>query len=380
MRNVNIQNARVFAIIIENMPKTNTPKKPGRFHRWFAKRPVRYGVAIGGLVLAGGLIAFAIFFRAPKQEVAVNAVPDKSEKYVPPTYHSPLTGMKVNTESITKRPVTAVMIENSPDARPQSGLKNMGVVYEAVAEGGITRFVGLYQESEPALIGPVRSLRPYYVEWAAPFDPAVAHVGGSLNSLNMIRSGNYGVDLDQFFNDGAYWRTADRWAPHNVYTDYAHLRDLENSKGKATSSFAGFPRTDGKPFATPDATHVHMGVSTGTFDVTYDFDAASNTYIRKQGGENHVDRENGQIQPSVAIAIRVQMTLGFEDGYREQIPTSGNGECFVFQNGVAQHCIWKKASDKEQIQFIGDDGNPIKLNRGQTWITAVPQENDISWQ
>lgn len=361
--------------------KTKDPtKKPNWFRRAMAKRPVRYGVAAAALLLAGGLVALAVAFQSPR-EVALNSVEDKTEEYVPPPrFFSPLTGVEVPDEATTKRPVTAIMIENSPDARPQSGLKEAGVVFEAVAEGGITRFVAMYQESQPTLIGPVRSLRPYYVEWAAAFDPAVAHVGGSYNSLQMIRSGNYGVDLDQFFNGGSYWRANDRYAPHNVYTNFENLNALEQQKNKTSSSFTGFPRTDGVKSETPTAPHVDMAVSTGTFAVSYDFDPATNTYVRKQGGEPHMDREKGQIQPSVAIAIKVNMTLGFEDGYREQIPTSGTGECFIFQNGTYTHGGWKKADAKSQIEFIGDDGKPVALNRGQTWITAVPQGNNVSWQ
>ena len=107
------------------------------------------------------------------------------------------------------------MIENSPDARPQSGLKAAGVVYEAIAEGGITRFMALYQTSKPELIGPVRSLRMYYLDWFAPYSASIAHVGGSLNALTEARSGKY-RDLDQFFNSQTYWRASDRYAPHNV--------------------------------------------------------------------------------------------------------------------------------------------------------------------
>lgn len=358
--------------------KTNS-KKPNWLKRAFAKRPVRYGAIIGALLLAGSLITLVVAFRPPMMVTLNSVKSDTAEPETPPIFYSPLTGVEVD-EAKTTAPVIGVMIENSPDARPQSGLKNMGVVFEAVAEGGITRFLGLYQEAEPVLIGPVRSLRPYYVEWAAPFGAAVAHVGGSYNSLQMIRSGNYGVDLDQFFSGNSYWRTTDRWAPHNVYTDYAHLSELASSKGKTTSQFTSFPRTDGKSSDVPDASRVHLGVSTGAYDVVYNYDTGTNSYLRSQGGTPHLDRELGQITADVVIAIRVQMTLGFEDGYREQIPTTGDGECFVFQNGVAQHCMWRKTDAKSQIEFIDAAGQPIKLNRGATWISAVPNGNDISWQ
>src|SRR5690606_11343443 len=148
---------------------------------------------------------------------------------------------EVKNKEATTQEVTAIMIENSPDARPQSGLKESGVVFEAIAEGGITRFQVLYQEDKPQLIGPVRSLRPYFVEWAAPFDASIAHIGGSYNALQEVRNGQY-KDIDQFFNGDTYWRSTDRYAPHNVYTNFKNLDALNTKKGFTVSKFDGFPR------------------------------------------------------------------------------------------------------------------------------------------
>lgn len=341
-------------------------------------RGVRYFVIAIGLIIAVGLGLLAWLWAQPEpvappqQKVPV--------KKVIPKFYSPLTGVELPDEAATKRHVTAIMLENSPDARPQSGLKDAGVVFEAVAEGGITRFIALYQESQPGLIGPVRSVRPYYVEWAAGFDPAVAHIGGSARALQMIRSGNYGVDMDQFFNAGAFWRATDRYAPHNVYTNFERMNALAASKNKTTSTFTFSPRVDEKKAATPNATAINMGVSSGVFVVDYSYDPATNSYIRKQGGVNHTDREAGQIQPKVAIAIRVQMTHGFEDGNREQITTIGTGQAYIFQNGTVTEATWSKADPKSPLKFIGADGKEVSLVRGQTWITAVPAERNISWQ
>jgi hypothetical protein len=117
----------------------------------------------------------------------------------PPKFYSNLTGNLVESDAVSKQAVTGIMMENSPDARPQSGLKDSGVVFEAIAEGGITRFLVLYQEQKPQLIGPVRSVRMYYVDWVAGFNASVAHVGGSAAALSEVRNGNY-RDIDQFFN------------------------------------------------------------------------------------------------------------------------------------------------------------------------------------
>lgn len=339
------------------------------------------GYIIIALVIASATAAGLIFYMngqpQPKPETYAVTKPKPPEA---PKFYSPLTGVEVVDEAATKRQVTAIMIENSPDARPQSGLKDAGIVYEAIAEGGITRFIALYQEARPGLIGPVRSVRPYYVEWAAGYDPAVAHIGGSKLALEMIRSGNYGVDLDQFFNAGSYWRASDRYAPHNVYTDFDRLDALSASKGKTTSTFTGFTRKDDKKAEAPNAASINLGVSSGAFHVSYAYDPATNSYVRSQGGEVHHDREGGQIQPKVVVALRVETTTVFEDGTRQSYQVTGSGQAFVFQDGAVAEVTWQKADSKSPLLLTGADGKPIALNRGQTWITAVAPGKDISWQ
>ena len=191
---------------------------------------VRYFVMAVAIIVAVGLILLALIRSTAEPSIATVTLPKTTPEA--PKFYSPLTGAET-TEDATKRPVTAVMIENSTDARPQSGIKDAGIVYEAVAEGGITRFLALYQESRPGLIGPVRSIRPYYVEWASAYDPAIAHVGGSYRARQMIGSGSYGLDMDQFSYGSYYWRTADREAPHNVYTSFDKLDALRSSFGQS---------------------------------------------------------------------------------------------------------------------------------------------------
>lgn len=339
-----------------------------------------YGI-LALLVLIGGTIGvFAVFQKKPQVQAPAAAMAVQKAPAPPaPKAKSPLTGLDVDNETITKRQVTAIMIENSPAARPQSGIKTAGVVFEAIAEGGITRFLTLFQESRPGLIGPVRSLRPYYIDWLAPFDAAVAHIGGSYNALNEIRSGLY-KDIDQFFNADTYWRATDRYAPHNVYTNFDKLDDLNKSKGYTSSTFTGFARKTEAPVAVSDASKIDIDISSADFAVHYDYDKPTNSYLRSEGGEIHKDREGGQLAPKVAIVIKVPMHTGFEDGYREQIDTFGSGQAYIFQDGTVQQGTWNKANRTTQMSFKDASGNTINLNPGQTWITAIPTEKNVTWQ
>lgn len=337
------------------------------------KQKIIFGCAIAFIVLVGvGLLWF--INNQQWGDVASVKAPKVATKY-----YSPLSGVEVADEAATKRAVTAVMIENSPDARPQSGLAEADVVFEAVAEGGITRFIALYQNSRPSLVGPVRSLRPYYADWAAAFDTSVAHVGGSPEALTMIRSGNYGVDIDQFFNGSYYWRATDRAAPHNVYTSFDKLDALNASKNHTSSSFKFAPRTNGKATETPNASQINIDVSSGTFAVSYTYNPTNNSYDRKQGGVAHTDREKGQISPKVVVALKTAISVQ-PDGSHMSITTAGSGQAYIFQNGTVTEGTWSKENAKGQLFIKDKDGKEIKLVRGQTWITTVANDRNISWQ
>jgi hypothetical protein len=353
--------------------------KWARFKRWFYKNRKIIIIVVLVIGCIGGGIATYIILSKPVKSTQIKKVVKKPKPAV--KYYSPLTGSLVPNEATTKQATTAIMIENSPDARPQSGLNGAGVVFEAIAEGGITRFLTIFQENKPQLIGPVRSLRLYYIDWLAPFNASVAHVGGSAAALAEIRNGNY-RDIDQFFNPGSYWRATDRYAPHNVYTSFEKLDALNNAKGFTTSIFTGFSRIDGKPVKTPNATGINISISSSLYNSTYVYDKTTNTYARSLAGAPHTDRESGiQITPRVVIALRVNETTVFEDGFRQSIETIGSGEAVIFQNGTIINATWHKNSKLEQITFTDAKGKDIPLVRGQTWISAVPNgSGGVVWQ
>ena len=349
-----------------------------RLGQWVkTHRPHTIAIIGAILIAAAGITTYVILSQPmPKVETVKNTTKPKPVV----KYYSSLDGTQVADQSAIKAPVTAIMIENSPDARPQSGLKQAQVVYEAIAEGGITRFLCLYQQNKPQMIGPVRSLRMYYLDWAAPYQPGIVHVGGSLYSLQQVRNGSY-RNIDIEYHNGASWRASDRYAPHNVYTSFEKLDALNSSLGYTASEFSSFARKDGKAAATQDAKSIDVTVSSAAFNSHYDYDAATNTYARSQAGAAHTDREDGQISPSTIITLRVNMNLVMEDGWREDITTTGSGQAEVFQNGTMQQVTWSKASRTSPLQLLDANGKEVALVRGQTWITAVPNDSgDVTWQ
>ncbi len=298
------------------------------------------------------------------------------EKPKPTSEASTLTGVQVPIGS-NKRPITSIQIENSPDARPQSGLLDAGVVFEAIAEGGITRFNANFQEAKPDYIGPIRSVRPYYAELAAQFDPIFVHAGGSAAGLAKISE--LGLkDMDHGANAAAFQRVSDRYAPHNLYSSTAALDQASAERGYTSSKNAkSFERKEEKKGQPVKAKTINMTISSYLYNTSYTYDPAKNIYARSMAGKPHTDQRTGsQIKPKVVIAMVSSFS---QNGIYSVYQTTGKGEVFIFQDGQVQKGTWKKKSAKDPITFIDAKNKPIKINAGQTWITLIKEPGQVSY-
>lgn len=376
-----------------------------KVHRFFTKPnwppTKKQGIIYGTLLL---LLAFGIgagWTVTHRRTIVAEKPKVVTKKVVAPAplpIYSNLSGLPITNADLNKLPVTAAMIENSVDARPQSGLADAGVVFEAVAEGGVTRFMALFQDTAPADIGPIRSARPYYVSWATGFDAAYAHVGGSPDGLQAIK--DWGTkDMNQFYNGNSYHRVSSRPAPHNVYTSLDALHQLESSKG-FTSTFVGFTRkdavpykapaasTNGKPSAKADtrtpASTIGMSLSGYTYDPHFTYAPATNTYDRTMAGAAHIDANgNRQISPKVVVSMVVPLSRGALDSsnaYYSNYNVLGSGTAYVFQDGTVTVGQWHKETNGGALSFTDTAGAPLALDRGQTWITAVSAANAVSYK
>lgn len=350
--------------------------------RWWGEksRKVHVFIIIAGLMILGssGVGAYYVTKKpitpAPNPPTIIEAPTEETPK--PTVEKSTLTGLNVPIGTNNTTPTTAVMIENSAEARPQSGLKEAGVIYEAITEGGITRFMAIYQESKPTNIGPVRSVRPQFLEFLAPFDAPIAHVGGSEEALQQVRTSEF-KDLDQFSNPSAYQRITSRYAPHNVYTSRDSLLNSQTNKGWTTSKFEGFSRKDPSPVSTPTASKIDLNISSYLFDVHYDYDVVSNTYLRSEGGQPHIDQDTGkQLSPNVIVALVMPHSYS---GIYSVYQSRGTGTAYVFQDGVATEVTWSKPERGKQLSFKDSLGKPFNLNPGQTWLTLVNSATDVAY-
>lgn len=376
-----MEREKINTEIVHNDTPTGFQSTPKKHENKFIKFLSKYHLGLIIVLLAGiatGVLIYIIQSNQPKiDEYQTGQIPKPK-----PIYYSKLSEQKVEDQALVTAPVTAIMIENSPDARPQSGLAKAEIVFEAVAEGGITRFLTLWQTNKSNLIGPVRSLRTHYLNWLTPFEASIAHVGGSTSALRSARSGLY-RDIDQMANGGSYWRSTDRVAPHNVYTSSEKLDALNQAKGYTKSDPKMFARQ--KPKAPTAETEglvkqINITISHPLYDSYFSYDMATNKYLRFQAGAAHLDRENGQIKSDALIVIKTTMHNIPEDGTHYQVNALGAGEAYVFQNGTVTQGTWKKATKDDQIKFYDNTEQEIKINRGQVWITAIQNDSGkVTW-
>lgn len=364
----------------DELPYTHSPlKKEGlgsKMANFFKNKKVIIIFSVLAVILAGGAVLY--YLNKNKNEPVTSTTQKVEAKTEEKKIVSPLTGTVLKDPKLAERPVTALMIENSPDARPQSGLTEADAVYEAIAEGGVTRFMAVYQESQPQYIGPIRSARPYYIDYALPLEASYGHVGGSPEALRDIKQ--LGVrDIDQFFNDSSYWRITDRFAPHNMYTSFEKLDALNKTKGFVSSKFTGFERKEAVA-QTPTANVIDFAISGPLYSPRFEYDQTTNSYKRIQAGQPHTDAKSGAtISPKVVVALVVQNGSD-GDGYHSTYTTSGSGAVYVFQDGIVSEGNWSKKDRQSPLVLTDKNGLPLKLNSGQTWVSLVGTSSDITYK
>ncbi len=306
-------------------------------------------------------------------------------KEKPPTELDHLiTGVKVSPDLFNRHPV-AVMIENSTAARPQSGLTSADIVYEAVTEGGITRFMGVFSTKQPAKAGPVRSARSYFIDYLSEYDAFYAHAGGSPTALERIRQ--YGIK-DYPHSSDAYWREPRKGvaSEHTLFTDVSKIFSFGVSKKgwSATADFKPWTFKELSPTPAAAAT-VTINFSSAQFNTVWTFNPATNSYARAMAGLPHKDAVSGEqivVRSIVAISVTHSANPPYKGSGKESewsMATIGEGTAAVYQDGVATPAKWKKPSRTDRLRlYDATTGTEISFNRGQIWVSVVPQEGSYT--
>lgn len=295
-----------------------------------------------------------------------------------------LDGVLVAKGKTNPHPV-AIMIENLSTVRPQSGLDKAGIVYEALAEGGITRFLAIYANHVPIEeIGPVRSARDYYLDWVSEYNPLYAHAGGSPDALRLLPEFDNIINLDQIAGDHAYfWRDTSRATAreHTLFTssellNYA-LRDYDAPKEGSYEPWL-FKEEKKASKRVNKEKKITIDYSTFSYKVEYRYDFENNQYLRINGDEPHTDHVTGnQLHAKNVIVQYVKTRLA--DSIRLAMDTVGEGGALLFQDGEMINATWEKKTQSGRTRFYNTNGQEIQLNPGPTWIQIVPTDRTVEY-
>ena len=314
----------------------------------------------------------------------------------------PLNGAmytKNREETWTKRRPLGVMIENHTDARPVIGLSRADVIYEAVAEGGITRFLAVFLCQDAGDIAPVRSARTYFLDWVSEYDALYAHVGGAntpgpANALGQIR--DYGImDMDQFgLGFPTYWRGTDKLAPHNAHSTTKKLWEaaeerkfgVEDENGKRWDD--KFVQWKFKDDASLESRGSQGDITVPFWDqysdytVTWKYDRDANVFRRFHGQETQTDPLTKEHLSAKNVIVQFQTEKKANDGYPDGhllYGTVGSGKALIFQDGKATEGKWVKDSRTARTKFLDAKGKEVELVRGLVWIETIPVGSDVSY-
>lgn len=296
------------------------------------------------------------------------------------------SGLEISDTVKNARPL-AVMINNAPEARPQSGLNKADVVMEVVDEGGITRMIGIFSSNAVEIIGPVRSARQYYAELARMFDPIYVFWGTYPEGYKLIQN----MDMDLLtplgdttgassitanISDGGKdaWRDNTRVAPHNAYSSTAKLYAAAENNGYSLEGGQSplnfkLDASDDKKGTTAD---IKIDFSVETFASDFKYDKGSNKYLKSTGGSPTMDRESSaQLSFNNVVGLVTDIANSGDSAGHMVVRTTGTGKAFFFFDGNVIEGTWERMSVTEPMKFKDSEGNNVLFNRGSTYIGMV---------
>lgn len=317
---------------------------------------------------------------------------------------------KTSRQKWEKRRPMGVMIENHVEARPQSGLSSADVVFEAVAEGGITRFLAVFYCQDAPFIGPIRSARIYFIKLLQGFgkNPLYVHVGGAntpgpadaLGYIKQLGWSSYN-DLNQFSIPFPYfWRDFERLpnraTEHTVYSSteklwkYAKekrdLTNIDNDNLVWNGNYQSWTfKDDEKKELRGEVNNIDFGFwdnLASDFNVVWRYNLEKNLYYRENGGQPHLDKNNNQQISAKNVVIIFADESSANDGYpggHLLYDVVGQGKGLIFQNGKVFKINWKKPKATDQIKLYDENDKEVAFVRGQIWFEILPTGNKVNY-
>jgi hypothetical protein len=345
-------------------------KKPSNLKNIFNRSPRMF---IWGLLCLASLLFVLILFyffinKGDNQKLDI----DKSILIEKPTGYSLINGKLFFNNEATARPIL-IVFDNYVDARPAVGLSRASVVYEVIAEGEITRILGLFEQHDlPDKIGPVRSARTYFLEIAEEWAALFIHAGGSPEALASIRSNKYNIDsLNEVSGDGIYfWRDKSRYAPHNIFTNQENILEAISKKQLETKpNFSSWKFKKEEPKESGNYDQVAVDFSRDAdYQVLYQYNKEVLAYERVINYDNESISKNEQIYAKTLVFQFVDYDV-IDDYGRLDVNLKTGGNALVFSNGNKEIVYWKKENNR--TIFYQQNGEEFAFNPGLIWVSLV---------
>lgn len=327
------------------------------------------------------------------QEPEASPVPSEEPSAEPtPAFTNPLTGVAVQTDISGQKPV-AIMLNNLKQALPQQGNSQADIIYEVLAEGGITRMLAVYQDpSVLGLVGSVRSARLYYLELALGHDAVYIHAGGSPEAYSAIS--NWGITTVDGVNGyyssagaGMFWRDRERIAGHYYAYEHSLLTSGEAITSILTQRGVLGEHKDGYTYEmsfTDDGTP-HGGQPAATVTVPFSnyktgvfrYDSTTGLYAVEEYGEAYIDGNDGS-QVAVTNLLVLQTTCTVVDDAGRITVDLSSGKGWFACGGQIVPITWEKGGRNNQLRYYTADGEPLTLGRGKSYVCIIPTSREIT--
>ncbi len=296
--------------------------------------------------------------------------------------------VKIVDLNSTERPLAVMIDTNIGDAK-HAGLQDSYVNYEIIVEGGLTRIMALFKDKEVGIVGPVRSARNYFLDYALEHDAIYAHFGWSPNAEADIKELQVN-NINGMVDTDAYMRDRNLPSPHNVFTSTKKLKSMAAKKNYTSSSSnwevftysiydVNLDEQEGSYLSSDmvPASKVTIPYS-GSEYRSYNYDSTNKYYLRSKNGQAHIDRKSGnQLHYKNIIIMKVENRTIDAEG-RQSLKTTGSGEGYYITNGNALPIRWSKESRSAKTRYTYKDGSEVILNDGNTFVQIVPTSSSIT--
>jgi Protein of unknown function (DUF3048) N-terminal domain/Protein of unknown function (DUF3048) C-terminal domain len=287
----------------------------------------------------------------------------------------PLTGAPAPHGAIPSRPALAIKVENAPEARPQTGLDDADIVYEEPVEGGYTRFIAVFQCAEAPQVGPVRSGRMTDPDVLVQFGrPALGYAGGVKAVKDSIARAGL-IDVNYVAAAQAYTRDDSRAAPHNLYTSTRALWKAARSRDGAPAPV--FKYDDELPQKAKRVSQAHLPFSSVS-DVYWAWSRKRSAWLRSHGTTPHETTDGGRVSATNVVVLQVEVRPGHildAAGNPSPVVTlTGSGRAYVLRDGRMVLGRWQRPTLSEVTRLVTEDGSPIALAPGRTWVELLPSD------